>query len=998
MLLFPSQSPSQDHLALGPPQSHPSQHRPPSHPPHPNPHLSRSQTPQQAIQQSPQLQAQSNPLLYHPAAPQPASASSQPHPGRPSQLPYQSFQGLGQHVPPAYVQQQAYQHLRQGSAGNASPSPVVSAQSFRPPAAPQRGQTASPTAFPQQPNNYNMSPPPPDQASRVATPHGASQLTFGPAAPYGTSYGPHFNAPAVTNSAQLQNAYPTAYMQNGQAVTQQQSQAQWLHQARLRQQQQQQQAHQNMLAQRGMNNGGQLVQSDHYGSPATLQGGPVPRLQPSMTRGTNPDQFVKILAQFMHQGGQPLNLSPMVGDRVINLMHLYAAVYKAGGSKNVNATGAWPLVAASMQFPPAQYPQAPQELKEHYEKNLSLYEEALLQVQQKQRAMQQMHQLQYGDSGIPVNHLSPTKPLDSQYQNHASPSMLQHQQQPPAVQPPQMPVRQSTFPSDEPSRHSSANGHVTPEPNQIQSKPPSAFAQQQPTYMRQYHAPSPHGPPSTTAAASPASAGRGESVVPKESPHTLHKNGTPSAPPSLPKNYSPRVRTLETHGGMDISLLGHLGAELVYHKPNVPNFSELGVTDIHALTMSLQSGLHAEVRLALDTLATLSVEPRFQLSLPSCEDLLEAIVECAEVQIEALAENAAEVSDVIQISPYEDVLRASRLEVEGLQDMHPFGNLEYNLDRAVERLICITTILRNLSFFESNHEILASELVLKLISTAIGFMGTRNMFLRTHVNTLDFMKDVVTYLSNLAHEIELPGRDDALSLLHFLLAFAPCPLPTRPGGAEVMFALYQPSVHRYLPPAVDSLAKLLARDEPNRSLYKAIFLNEPTASAPFDLLTRTFGLAISPIPEITYINLTALVEARKPYIVQGLLAAEVLANLAPGPESGVCRSWLSSTDGFAIRLLRLVSLLSTDRSALPARNPPGGRLRDVDSQLHHPVTHRGIAVLRRLVEKSQSAENGRCKPPNDVLMKKEMLLGILLTPGIDGNLVKELCGYAGLET
>jgi hypothetical protein len=35
------------------------------------------------------------------------------------------------------------------------------------------------------------------------------------------------------------------------------------------------------------------------------------------------------------------------------------------------------------------------------------------------------------------------------------------------------------------------------------------------------------------------------------------------------------------------------------------SFAELGVVDIHALTMALKSGIYAEIRVALDTLTTL---------------------------------------------------------------------------------------------------------------------------------------------------------------------------------------------------------------------------------------------------------------------------------------------------------------------------------------------------------------------------------------------------------
>jgi len=137
---------------------------------------------------------------------------------------------------------------------------------------------------------------------------------------------------------------------------------------------------------------------------------------------------------------------------------------------------------------------------------------------------------------------------------------------------------------------------------------------------------------------------------------------------------------------------------------------------------------------------------------------------------------------------------------------------------------------------------------------------------------LDFMKDAVIYLSNLAHTLHLPGKEEALSLLHFLLAFAPLPLPTL-DPHTIMFAAYNPTVHKYTPAAIDSLAKLLARDEPNRMYYRAIFASEYPGSQQ-ELLSRTFGLAICPLPDQPR-KPVMVADMRKVFILQGLLAADI---------------------------------------------------------------------------------------------------------------------------
>jgi len=260
------------------------------------------------------------------------------------------------------------------------------------------------------------------------------------------------------------------------------------------------------------------------------------------------------------------------------------------------------------------------------------------------------------------------------------------------------------------------------------------------------------------------------------------------------------------------------------------------------------------------------------------------------------------------------------------------------------------------------------------------------------------MKDIVIYMSNLSQAIELPSKEEALCLLHFLLAFAPLPPPSVTGEAKVMFAPYQPSIHRYLPPAVDSLAKLLARDEPNRVLYRSIFVADGTSIPPFDLLTRTFALAISPLPDNPRVGtLMATVDARKPYLIQGLLAAEILANIIPASETELAHLWLSSEDGFAAGLLRLVCLLSAERSVPPQRQPPGTRAHDHDVQSYQMITHRGISVLRRLAERAQNQDLPSKRMPSNIFPKMENLLGALLTAHIDSIVVRQLCAYAGFK-
>jgi SWI/SNF chromatin-remodeling complex subunit SWI1 len=105
-----------------------------------------------------------------------------------------------------------------------------------------------------------------------------------------------------------------------------------------------------------------------------------------------------------------------------------------------------------------------------------------------------------------------------------------------------------------------------------------------------------------------------------------------------------------------------------------------------------------------------------------------------------------------------------------------------------------------------------------------------------------------------------------------------------------------------------------------------------------------------------------IAEARRPYLTQGMLAAEILAGLAPGPESGVARSWLEASDGWAPSLIRLVLVLLASQPPPPPPPPTHGRgsralLQQQQQQLEEDrgftiITTRALSMLRKLGEKS----------------------------------------------
>ncbi|RMZ89740.1 hypothetical protein DV736_g3030, partial [Chaetothyriales sp. CBS 134916] len=673
----------------------------------------------------------------------------------------------------------------------------------------------------------------------------------------------------------------------------------------------------------------------------------------------NPEEFVKGLQAFMAAKGRSVERNPIICGRPIPLVQIYALVIRNGGSQRISKVSQWGGIAQQLGFPQPQLPQAAQDLQSFYMTNLAPYEAAWQMSQQKQRMAQAAMQSHMQSQMSPVREVH-------QSQDHVQPGHQRSQSD-------LMNVKMG---------HQLQNGFV---PQGPQGQP--QVAQHRSSLSRQFEA-----------GQLPGSSPRANDVVKREpEPERDGQVKKPIEDPFKPDVLPPS----RFHGPINADEINILGQQITELKPTVPTIRELGVIDIHALTLAIKSGMHAETRVALDTLITLSTESQLQLALTECDDLIDTLVDCAQEQVDFLAEHATEVSDEMSLTPYEDLVRACRIEAEALQDIPEFGTLDYDLDRAACRLICVTTLIRNFSFYEPNFAMLGRPEVVKMLSNVVRYLGTKEMILRNNRNTLDFMKDVIIYLSNLSTTVNLPGKQEALCLLHFLLAFAPTPPPTSAGSEKVSFTMYSPNIHKYMPPAVDTLAKLLARDDPNRSFYKSIFSADASSTPPYELLTRTFGLAIAPVPQTK-----ALVEARKPFLLQGMLAAEILTSMVPSSDQPLARSWLESEDGFAISLLQLVFTLSSDKSTStqappprhPGQHPQHRGIPEADANAYGAITTRALAVLKTLVQKGRILDaDGKALLPAGIMPSKDNVLGALVHKEIDPTILRSLCVYQEFE-
>lgn len=881
-----------------------------------------------------------------------------------------------------------YQHLQQPGSNNATPSPTMQNQQFRPPQQqPQQHQqprmnNASPSPFPgqQQQANYGNPGTPQGQVNAM------SQMGS-------------MNMGAMNMPGNLQQQM--ANMGGNMQV----NNAQRAYQMKLLQHQQQLRAS-GMLPPRVGGQPGQMAAMGAMGGAAQMANGQMTpqMIQQQQQQAAKRAQFMQTLQAYAQKQGRPFNPQPSIGGRPVDLYNLWTLVTSLGGSPQTDAKNQWQMVATKLGFTQPQYPSAPEELKQLHSVVIGSYERMWFQARMNQKQNEaRMHAQQMAFNGQPQQ--SPTKMMQPQGQQNQYQQFQQTQQ---AAQ--STPVQaNASLPQ---------NGMSTPQ--QMMTNAANSLHHRRNSSLRKPEQMTPQpGVRPDTATASPLVTKQRPPSVKQESSGVVMKSEEPQS-----TNYEPHIRSIESDGGYDIPALFELGSVIAAKMPNMPTVDEMGVIDTKAITLSLASGIHAEVRYALDVLAIISFDQRVALNLNSCEDLLDVIIDCAEEQIDTLSQDAIEVSDALDLPSYEDILRSAKLEAETLQDVPEVGSRAYDLDRAADKLIAITTSLRNFSFYEFNHALLTSAPVIRWLSNTIRLLGTRNMLLRNHYNTGDFFKDTIIFLSNITQSLELPSRDDALHLLHFLLAFAPQPAPkyTESGG-KLRFTSFSPIQHKYLPPAVDCLAKLLARQDPNRTLYKTIFAGSTAAAEPpTDLLTKAFALSISVLPDRSRgpVGNTAqlrIVEARKAYLTQGMLAADILTTLAPSNDANLARAWIESEDGWAVALLNLAALLSVDRNQTAG---PKGRELGMDTETFKLITYRALTMMKRLAEKggkgsvrrvltqtngSQEKEtngaNGeheadheevRSEPKWEGIPQGHAILGALMMPNTDKVALGLLCG------
>ncbi|KAF4556228.1 ARid/BRIGHT DNA-binding domain-containing protein 1 [Elsinoe fawcettii] len=934
-----------------------------------------------------------------------------------SQTPMQPgtpFQGQpGQQFP------NPYQHLQQSGSANASPSPTIQNQQFRQPQPPQRMTSQSPANFNQMPHSTpgQMSPAPNQQHNMSMSPQ-AQQQNFSPNLTGGAGFGQPFpNQGMMAQGMQggMNNMNPANMNQT--AIMQAQLR-QRQYQARMLQQQQSLQANAAMA-------GGQRQMSGPMGTP---MGGQMPGQMPGqmgqqfnagmqpgqgMANGQQPGQqqqqqqpgqagqsqqekarqWLMTLQQQLQAQGKPFNANPQIGSKPINLYIIWACILGMGGSGRIDANNGW--AQAAQKVGAGADPNAAGQLKQAFQMYLSGYERQFMATKQAQRQQQaQMNARQMAGMGGPQQ--SPTRPQQGTPQDG----------------------QQNNFVQQQPGQQLGMPNQMQQQPNQLQR--PSALQMQ--NGMSVPGMPGPMTPQMDPNQHKRAVSVKQDSVPPQSATESSPVPGFKPASKSIKRENSMAETTAKPdetewivtcHKPFDSMYGGYEIKSLVDQTTNIALLAQesirvqtMFIADVRALTLSLQSGIPSEERYAIDTLADLSSKPVYWkdprmpqpvpgvMILDKCEDLLDSILDTLDEHIEILSDDTAEVTDGIEMVSYENLLRLARLEQESLRDVPEPGSAAYTLEHAADRLVALLQILSNLSMDQFNHNQLSSREVVSMLANTLRLIGTRQLFLRTYENTMDFYKIAVTFLSNIAGpKLELPTRDDALHILHFLLTFAPQPPPSISEaittGKPIHFSPYTPSLHRYTPAAIDTLAKLLARQEPNRTFYRSIFNSSSPDHSAEDIFTRAFALSISFLPDRSKGPLLgeqelALLKLRKAYLGQGMLAADILASLLPSPNTSqsqnqtngdaqadvnLAKIWLESTSNWPAALLRMALLLATNPRVNENLLPPQERpvRRDMNGQVVRGRDHsvlfdegndvpsitavRGLGMLRKLVER-----------------------------------------------
>ena len=881
-------------------------------------------------------------------------------------------------------------HLQQSN--HASPSPNPSQQAFRPPSS--QPHMSPPPNFPGQgghPGSFNQMP---NQMNRMPGSQNPSQYMGGMPAGQGLHPGAHgaMGAGGPQMAGQFPNMRAAMHGNMGQ---QQHEFAQRQYQQSLMRQQQ---MHRSMGQ---MPPGGQANGLRPQQQAAMAGGGMKPNMpgRPNFPQNVAQDSqmqsFMMQLEKFAQQRGQALDPNPTVCGRRVNYWAIFSQYLKIRPS-NQDAQG-WANLAAQLDFNPTQQPTAVQELRAVFDRNLSafcLY--YMSTVQQRQKQMQ----ARLPGQGSPTSDGVPRPPVPPPFPNRGPQTGPSNAGSPSINQRKSAPSMPDGLGSTTPEKPGSSLG---------QSSSPHHFPQGSPVQLKVDS----HDEPE-------------EKVKANGTTHLDGVTNDEDANKPFDPEYKPRRYEVVSFGGVSLDALAENGAA-VYDMKTYQRFEELGPVDLHSLTMGLQSGFDEEIRFALDRLAALSQRP---LLLSECEDLVDTLVKIGQEQATKLTESVGSHSDTQRLLSYDNLSTSCRGELSDVHEGLDFGSKGHEQQHMADTLIAITTILRNLSFplspperfereNESNRKILSSAVMQSFWVKIMKLLTLDSSPLQNKRDMLDIMKDLVVLLSNVAEALIIVNEEDARALLGFLLAFAPRPT-INSRFSTISFTSYEPLKHQYLPNALDSLAKILARDDPNRGFLKSIFHSDVASAdkTALPLITQAFALAIAPVPDSVFESPSLwapirLMEKRMPIISQGMLTLDILSTLIPTPTGGhsssrhtsvpLQKQWLTSDDGWVTRLIHLVVPMAS-RDAEGTERHPVTKEPIYNARESQSITQRALSMIYRLVESADKIELDSGEEKSNLLSSRvlgpvpleHMVVSAMRLPRFDSETLKCLSALSRL--
>ncbi|KAF5103048.1 hypothetical protein D0Z00_000026 [Geotrichum galactomycetum] len=356
---------------------------------------------------------------------------------------------------------------------------------------------------------------------------------------------------------------------------------------------------------------------------------------------------------------------------------------------------------------------------------------------------------------------------------------------------------------------------------------------------------------------------------------------------------------------------------------------------------------------------------------------------------------------------YDTLFELSKDEVENLNPQAGInkGKLSSFWQEAlVDRFLCVCLIIRNLSFNEHNQSVIVNDEAtlnfLLSVTRALALDGDKLFKSFSAVRRwFSLQKDLITLYGNLGLYIKIPSLVDALVILLLILSFSPEESPYHKAANGIEFELdfleYEPTKHRYLGCAIDAIAKMITRDEPNKQFFKAIFNYKPSCDGgasnsngaggnndgsdsvvidkkfqvlysklvllhPYELLTRTFALTIAALPRIDYKVIPKALELRRALLQQSLLVTElIIVDILDDP--GLAADWTSASNGVITNtLLRTAFVLgaiynpvAAAAAAAAAAHPHHHyQQQQVETHPFERITVRCINILTLLGEKA----------------------------------------------